>query len=261
LTSEVRSTIANAGRGRTLQAMLARALLLCVTSALVILPARAAVIVHEYALQGSLEDNYGGPALTAYGGEITALGYVFAAGQGLSLTSPKLNPTNYSIELSFRVDSIAGYRKLIDFNGLSTDDGLYQRTGRLAFLGGASTPTHDFNPNADVHLTLTRDAATGLVSTYVDGEFRFSFTDTTGTATLGLMQTLTFFLDDTVTGGEDVTSGRLNYLRIFDGALTSTEVSALLAAGPPLAIPEPGTAVLLAAGGAMLFLFRRARRR
>ena len=46
-----------------------------------------------------------------------------------------------------------------------------------------------------------------------------------------------------------MSSGTLNYLRIYNGALTSSQVSALYTTGAPSPVPEPAaTATLLALG-------------
>src|SRR5262245_26626966 len=108
------------------------------------LPARAAVLIHEFALRGSLEDNLGNDALTPVGGQITALGYVFTANQGVSLMSRLFDPRSYSIELSFRLDTISGPTKIIDFHNLTAEPGLYQRNGILDFTPLATAGAADF---------------------------------------------------------------------------------------------------------------------
>jgi hypothetical protein len=87
-----------------------------------------------------------------------------------------------------------------------------------------------------------------VVTAYVNGEVRFSFIDTALDATHPNGR-LYFFVDDRFKNGPtDASGGTLNYLRVFNGALNSTEVSTLFAAGPPLAIPEEPIAILLSIG-------------
>jgi hypothetical protein len=222
------------------------ALLACV------LPARAATLVHEYALRGSLNDNLGGPALTALGGQISALGYVFAANQGLTLSSSVLSATNFTLEFSFRFDSTSGYRKIADFHDLGSDSGLYNLSGALNFYPVVTAGQSDFSAGVDVHVVLTRDSATNVVTGYVNGQQRFSFVDTSGLATITAVNNrLQMFVDDFSTGQGEASAGTVNYLRMYNGALTATEVAAAYAAGPPLAIPEPATATLFAFGAAL----------
>jgi len=224
------------------------------------LPMGAAILIHEYALRGSLDDSVGENSLTSVGGQITALGYVFAANQGLTFSSRAFTPTDYSIELSFKLDSTAGTSKLADFHNLTADPGLYQQNGTLGFSPFATAGVSDFAPGANMHLVLTRDGATNVVTAFVNGQQRFSFLDNQALAAVpGFSNKLSFFLND----GSDpnASGGTLNYLRVFSGALNSSDVSALLAAGPPVLVPEPSTFILLSLGGAAVAIFSRARRR
>ena len=228
--------------------------------AVALAPARGATLIAEFALRGNLNDNLAGPALVSLGGQITALGYVFAANQGLTLTSPALSPTNYSIELSFKFDATSGWRKIADFHNLADDTGFYQYFGNLNFYNVVTASQTDFSSGVDVHVVLTRDSASNTVTGYVNGVQRFSFVDSSPLATVTAPNNqLTFFVDDFATSQNEASSGTLNFLRVYNGALTAADVAALYAAGSPVAVPEPSTAMLLALGAAGL-LVRRWRR-
>ena len=221
--------------------------------------AGAAILIHEYALRGSLADSAGENSLTSLGGDITALGYVFAANQGLNFSSRAFTPKNFSVEFSFNLDSTSGTNKIIDFHHLTADPGLYQQDGVLAFSPLASTTVPDLMPNTNVHVVLTRDGDTNVVTAYVNGQNRFSFVDEGALAVPpGLSNKLSFLASD---GTENISGGTFNYLRVFNGALSSSEVSALFAAGPPVLVPEPSTLILLTLGVPVLALFRRRRDR
>src|SRR5688572_30276213 len=109
------------------------------------LPVRAAILIHEYALRGTLDDSVGGTPLASVGGQITALGYVFAANQGVSFSSRAFTPKDYSIELSFKLDSTLGATKLIDFHNLTADPGLYEKNSLLTFSPSATAGVSDFS--------------------------------------------------------------------------------------------------------------------
>lgn len=222
--------------------------------------ALAAVVVHEYALRGTLDDNQGGTSLASLGGQITALGYVFAANQGLTLSSSALSPANFSLELSFKFNDTGGYRKIADFHDRADDSGFYQLNGSLNFYPVVTADTADFVADTNVHVVLTRDGTSNLVTGYVNGQQRFAFTDTSPLATITAANNkLTLFADDYATGEREASGGTVNYVRVFNGALTATEVDALFTGGPPSAVPEPSTWVLLGAGGVILAAASRRR--
>lgn len=224
-----------------------------------ILPARTAVLIHEYALRGSLIDNLGGPSLTSLGGQISALGYIFVANHGLKLNSPTLSTINYSLEFSFQLTSISGTMKLADLHGGTDSTGLFQSSGKLVFSPGPSAASAGISAGTAVHVVLTRNSATNVVSAYLNGQQAFSFVDTNAAAVIPPPEQVYFFRNDPTNTFTTPATGIANFLRVYNGALTSSEVSALFAAGAPLAVPEPSTIALLLTGlgTAALLRFRR----
>jgi hypothetical protein len=232
-------------------------------------------LIGEFSLIGSLANNVpGGPALvllpfSGVSGTVTAGGYLFAKNQGLTFTSPSLTSTSYTVEFSFKsnIDSSAAWSKLLDLSGVgSNDGGLYMHSNggqRLQFYNVAESSSADFTANTTVDVALTRDGATKLVVGYVNGVQRFSFTDGSNAAVITASgNTLTFFSDDNVQSHTEASSGTLFYARIYDGALTSTQIAALYAVGAPSAIPEPGaTAAWLGLAGLGICALRRRARR
>src|SRR5262249_34448231 len=134
-------------------------------------------LVHDYELNGSYADSFGGPALVPNGGTLGTTGYSFGAHEGLRLRWALTNPRNYSIEMVFNISNISSYRRLIEFKNLQADTGLYDFNGSLQFYNTATGPSNAITPNVNVDLLLTRDAATKEVIGYINGVEQFSFTD------------------------------------------------------------------------------------
>jgi len=161
----------------------------------------------------------------------------FAGGRGLALapTTRFIRSSEFSIEVLFRFDLVAGYRKIIDSKDGSADDGLYVLDGCLTFFPKVQDALTRIGSNSYVQIVLTRDAADRVVG-YVDGVRQFAFDDRGGLAKVGGSDSLRFFADDATTTGE-WSSGAVSQIRFFDQALTANEVALL--ACTELAIADP----------------------
>jgi hypothetical protein len=191
--------------------------------------AGADVARHDYRLQGSLVDENDGLALASQGGTVTPSGYVFAAGQGIGFTTDDLVSDQYSIEMSFRIDSLTPvYKKLIDFKDRASDEGIYIWGGRLQFFNETSSATDVISANTQHHLVLTRNRNTKEVVAWVDGVEVFRFQDVGGKAVFDAAGgSLQFFRDDNVTGDVESVGGTLNRLRFYDQLLTPEQIGEL----------------------------------
>lgn len=174
---------------------------------------------HVYTLNNTFADSNGGPSLVANGGTLSTSGYSFAANQGLSLSTALSDGTNYSLSLTFSLTDITSgntYKKLVDFNGLADDAGLYVYQSKLDFYSATGTPgTFLFAPDQPVTVSLTRDGATNIVTGSVDGLQQFSFVDDTGIAVFKTAdKTINFLADDSATSGREASSGTVTRITL-----------------------------------------------
>jgi hypothetical protein len=205
--------------------------------------AEAASLSNLYELNGTLNDTLGGASLVSNGGTLAGGGgYVFNANQGPSLSNT-INANNYSILMDFSLKDVGGYKKIVDFANLSSDNGPYNNSSELDFYPVAVGPQSSFSANVLARLVLTRDAATQTFTGYVNGVQQITFKDTGNDAVFsGPNRVAHFFQDDTVTSGGESTGGFLKKLAIYNGALSSQDVAALGGVNSPIgpaAIPTP----------------------
>lgn len=213
-------------------------------------------LIHDYEFQNTLADSLGGPALTSLGGTLGAGTYTFGAQQGLSLSNALTGgqDATYTIFMNFELDALTGYRKILDFKNLASDNGLYNLDTDLNYFNFAFGSTGAFAPGTFAQVVLTRDNATGLVVGYVDGVQQISFTDTTSDAVFNAANNvINFFQDDNVTGGRESSSGSVSQIKIFDTALSASDVAALSVT----TVPEPASLAIVGAGLLLCLKLRR----
>ena len=212
---------------------------------------------HLYTFQNSLNDAFAGPALTGLGGALSTSGYTFGANQGLKLSGVFATNTDYSIAINSRFDVTTGYRKIVDFSNLASDDGYYNLDTATDLYPVLSGPAGAYADNTMAFTVLTRNATSGLFSVYVNGVLQLSNTDTPGYADFagGIAH---FFVDDFATGQREASGGFVNYLATYNRELSAREVAGL----NPFrnVVPEPTTNALVAVGLAGMFAIIRRRR-
>lgn len=218
--------------------------------------ANAATIVADFELNGSLA-NAAGTAATltnGVGGVLGATGITFAVNGGPTISGLGVTST-YTIDTVFSFDALSGYRKIVDFRGLTADAGLYDLNGSLNFYPIVTSPSTDFTVGTPTRVTFSRDA-TGTMLGYINGTQVFSAIDPTGLSTISSV--LTFFVDDLATGSREASGGFVDYIRIYDGAILPAQALPVSPVGPG-AVPEPATWAMMVLGFAMLGAVTRRR--
>jgi hypothetical protein len=167
----------------------------------------------------------------------------------------EINASEYTLDMTFKLNDISGWRKIVDFGNRAEDTGLYLYWDQVFFANTADSAVNGFGTagaETGTRLTLTRDN-TGLVSTYLNGAFQLSFNDTGNVAVFGSTggQTSAWLLaDDVLFDSREQASGTITSVKVFDHALSAREIAA---------VPEPETMALVAAG--LLTAFTLGRRR
>ena len=225
--------------------------------------ASQAGLIHQYELNGDLKDAKGGADLIAFGGDKGPGAYAFTANKGLQLQVAL--GSVYTIDMEFRLGSDkANWQRILNFQFATPDHGLYVSTDKFCFYRGNCTNGSSFRPQQDIRLTVTRDS-NSLVSFYHDGVAMLSFQDGLGLAGQTDLadeldprnpgkpprqRLLSFFKDD---GAGEFATGAVDFIHLYDHALSRQEVAALNVAR----VPEPAPLVLVGAGLGLLGWTRR----
>ena len=210
--------------------------------AVLLSPMAHADLIKSYDFTSDLTDTLGnGLDLIASGGVLGGGRYTFGANQGLRLNDALPDPNDYTIEIKFQMLTFAPFwKKLLDYQNLGSDMGLYVASDRLQFYNTTGAGPTPIALNTDIIARVTRDGDTNQVQGFIDDVLQWSFNDAGNFAIPG-GNILNFFEDDFVTGQGETMVGSVDWIRI------SSTVS----------VPEPGTLALLGIGLAGIGFTRR----
>lgn len=225
------------------------------------LPAQAAFLNHHFTFQTGVVDAVNPLVVGALVGNANVAGGVLnldGSGDFVQFTTALVpNAGSYSVALfAYGNGPQAGYSEMIS-QGTSGGPGFYLGTDSNGQSMRASdawinTGATFGAPNAWNHYALVVNAGLATSTLYINGSVAASVPFAITTSIAG---TPTRFGAQFAPYGEFF-NGALDDVRIYDGTLTAAEVAAL--ANP---VPEPGTALMLAAGLAGLARLRSRRAR
>lgn len=164
------------------------------------------------------------PTITT-GGRV---GFNFDKGCGLVFldsTTNLLSAGNYTIELFFKIDTVKGYKKLIDYNNLNGDKGLYNFGGKISLYPKFTSADSVVAPNKFQYVAITRNATTKKMYMYFNNDTVGSYVDNAGDYVYGTNKRITFFRDDVGTGGEQA-AGAVVYIAISNYEMDIATVKA-----------------------------------
>ncbi len=187
-------------------------------------------LLKSYDFNGDLTDTLGnGSDLIASGGTVNAGNYTFADNQGLLLNSALVDTASYGIEINVQsTNGVIGFRKLIDYQNLASDDGLYIEDGTIRFYNYASFGGAIL---INTNYTIAIERSAGSISVFLDNVLLFTVADVSNFA-VSTGNILNFFEDDTPTAQTESFSGVVNFIRIHDNSSTFGSAPMLAPATP-----------------------------
>lgn len=220
-------------------------------------------LVHQYELNGNLNDTLGGLALVSSGGVLDYQHYNLADDKGLRLQY-QLGPV-YSVDMAFQFDELGSYKRIMNFfDPRNSDYGLYTTANGATSTFRLYPNTHtggNISLSTPTRLTLTRDAQ-AIFRMYVNGNLAAQIEDASNNYANPGTRLVSFFEDGAKSN--ESPKGWVDFIRIYDTALTGNQVYNLPGAVPgdpqlPTDLPEPGSVALLLGGLGALGVLRRRR--
>lgn len=145
--------------------------------------------------------------------------------------APVVVTGSYSISMLMRYSPMdAGYARLVDFSNSTSDTGIYKLGAGVSFYPVGTFAPGSFVTDQDVFVTITRDAATQLVSLYINGIASGTYVDT-GNLYAPAASAMYFLMDNTTGSAAiiETDAGVIAYLQVRSTPMTPAEVAASLA--------------------------------
>lgn len=199
--------------------------------------ARAALVA-DYNFSGDLSGSLAGAPEMIYTGETlefaqeSPFGFdsqvvLIEEGFGLDLPLAGFELKGvYSLVLFLRLENINGYRKLIDYNNLAGDPGVYVKDAQLNLYPIDIHPSATWQTNKYTQLVMTRDA-TSQVKLYQDGVLLIDANDGSNVTSLNSTDSLHFMLDDAASSGVENSAGAVARIMVFDEVLNQQQIDNL----------------------------------
>ncbi len=171
----------------------------------------------------------------------------FNPSQGLRLAASGFVDTNhFTVVVGFSFDSVGGYNRLLDTKDPSETMGWFILNGTLGFQPFSFTPWQVVLPGEFSELALVYDG--GFARAFADGVKQIELLDLQHSGAIGTNGMLSFFRN---ADGNYAPGGRVTRIRIYDGALTDSEVFAVPPSVPrhDLSVIPPGSNVALRFNG------------
>jgi concanavalin A-like lectin/glucanase superfamily protein len=213
--------------------------------------ASGATLAGDYQFQGTRASSGPGPAVTDIGAGAgtfqtdTVMGasrkvLSFPLHNGVQM-KPSVGTGNvpYSVVTTFRLDNVGvsgdAYRRILDPSNATADSGFYVLQGAATYfpevIDQVTSPSVVFGVNVYATVAVT-SSPPGLSKIYVNGIQVLSANETLPV----VADTLRVFKDN---GNFEESAGAVSCIRVFKGALTDGEVSAIGASPTCTAPPSP----------------------
>jgi hypothetical protein len=215
--------------------------------------ASAATLVRDYQFQGTRDSSVpGGPLIDVSGSNSfqpdTVMGVprqvlAFPQASGVQISPTGLGGSTspvYSAVATFRLDTVAGYERILDPSDGTNDLGYYIHDGKARYVGSAGVDPSNvvFADSVYATVAITSQPSPARTRFYVNGSLQFDDPSTEPV----IADTLRFFKDN-VTGastGEE-SAGAVSCVRIYSGVLSDAEVGGIGASPTCGTLTPPST--------------------